>query len=354
MENLKKKRVLITGVAGQDGSYMAELCLSLGLEVHGFVRNVSSPNLFRLQRIIQDPALNARFHLYFGDILEFKFVNSLMQRIQPDLVFNFAAQSHVLRSFELPEMTFQTNNLGLLHIISSTEFSGQPVKIYQASSSELFGNSAAPQGFDTDFDPQSPYAIAKLSAHFMSKLYNTRDNLDIRSGILFNHESYRRGEEFVTKKIVLNAARISNEIKNGFANKVIKKLRLGNLDARRDWGWAPEYMLGVLNSTLSKGDCELIIGTGKSASVKEFCSRAFANFNLEFEEWTEYDLSLERPSEVHFLQASVDDVQKSLGWVPKFDWKNVCDFMCEEELASREQNINWKELAEDRNLLYEF
>jgi len=354
MENLKKKRVLITGVAGQDGSYMAELCLSLGMEVHGFVRNVSSPNIFRLQRIIQDPALNAGFHLYFGDILEFKFVHSLMEKIQPDLVFNFAAQSHVLRSFELPEMTFQTNNLGLLHIISSAKFSRQPVKIYQASSSELFGNSTAPQGFDTDFDPQSPYAIAKLSAHFMSKLYNKRDNLDLRSGILFNHESYRRGEEFVTKKIVLTAARISNEIKIGFANKEIKKLRLGNLDARRDWGWAPEYMLGVLNSTLSEGDCELIIGTGKSASVKEFCSRAFANFDLEFEEWTEYDLSLERPSEVHFLQASVDDVQKSLGWVPRFDWKNVCDFMCEAELVSREQNINWKELTEDRNLLYEF
>jgi GDPmannose 4,6-dehydratase len=354
MKDLKKKRVLITGIAGQDGSYMAELCLSLGLEVHGFVRNVSSPNLFRLQRIIQDPALNPGFHLYFGDILEFKFVNSLMQNIQPDFVFNFAAQSHVLRSFELPEMTFQTNNLGLLHIISSTEFSGKQVKIYQASSSELFGNSAAPQGFDTVFDPQSPYAIAKLSAHFMSKLYKMRDNLDIRSGILFNHESYRRGDDFVTKKIVLSAARISKQIKNGFASQDIKKLPLGNLDARRDWGWAPEYMLGVLSSTVSDENCELIIGTGKSASVREFASRAFANFDLDFEEWTEHDSSFERPSEVHFLEANVDDVRRSLGWVPKFGWQNVCDLMCEEELASREENINWKELATERNLLYEF
>jgi GDPmannose 4,6-dehydratase len=354
MKNFQKKRVVISGVAGQDGSYMAELCLTLGFEVHGFVRNVSSPNLFRLNRINQDETLASNFHLYFGDLLEFKFVNDLIRKIKPDLIFNFAAQSHVLRSFELPDMTFQTNQIGLLNIISSAVNFNEQITIYQASSSELFGNSSAPQGFKSSFDPQSPYAIAKLGAHYLTKLYNNQGNLTMISGVLFNHESFRRGEEFVTKKIVLNAARIGKETKGAVPNQQIKKIRLGNLEARRDWGWAPEYMLGVLNSTLASTSTDLLIGTGKSASVMEFAARAFANFNLDFEEWVEYDAGFERPSEVHFLEASAEDVRGSLGWVPKFDWKLVCDLMSEEQLSMREKNIDWKKLASEKNLSYEF
>ena len=354
MKNSQKKCVVISGVAGQDGSYMAELCLSLGFEVHGFVRNVSSPNLFRLNRIYQNETLAANFHLYYGDLLEFKFVNDLIRKIKPDLIFNFAAQSHVLRSFELPEMTFQTNQIGLLNIISSAINLNERITIYQASSSELFGNSSAPQGLKSVFDPQSPYAIAKLGAHYLTKLYNNQGNLMMLSGILYNHESFRRGEEFVTKKIILHAARIRKETNRAVLNQEISKLRLGNLEARRDWGWAPEYMLGVLNSTLKSTSTELLIGTGKSASVKEFAARAFANFDLDFEEWVEYDSAFERPSEVHFLEASAENVQESLGWVPKFDWKLVCDLMSEEQLASQEKNIDWKQLASERNLAYEF
>ena len=268
--------------------------------------------------------------------------------------FGVLGESHVSRSFELPEMTIQTNQIGLLNIISSVINFTEPIKIYQASSSELFGNSSAPQGFKSIFDPQSPYAIAKLGAHHLTKLYNNQGNLAMLSGLLFNHESFRRGEDFVTKKIVLNAARIRKETERAVPNQEIEKLRLGNLDAKRDWGWAPEYMLGVLNSTLASTSTELLIGTGKSASVKEFASRAFANFDLDFEEWVEYDSAFERPSELHFLEASVEDVQESLGWVPKFDWKLVCDLMSEEQLAMQEKNIDWKHLASESDLAHEF
>ena len=346
----KKNSVLITGVCGQDGSYMAELCVANGLQVHGLARATLSPNLSRLANLIDNKSNSGEFNLHFGDITDSIYIRNLLEDINPDFVFNFAAQSHVKISFQLPELTFNVNTLGYLNILNSLSRFKKETFLYQASSSELFGDSPPPQAVTTSFSPVSPYAISKLSSHLLKESYQSIGSVKICNGILFNHESFRRSEYFVTKKIVKNAVRIKNEIlikKNN--SKTIGKLRLGNLDAKRDWGWAPEYMIGVFQRAMSGDNTQLFIGTGESASVRQFASRVFQNFDLELQDWLYHDNNLIRISEVNHLEAKKSDVKKSLGWLPQYNWESLCDLMCEEELIHNEKKINWVDLLSERS-----
>jgi len=346
----KVNSVLITGVCGQDGSYMAELCVANGLKVHGLARSTLNPNLSRLANLIDNNRTSGEFNLYFGDITDPIYIRNLLEDINPDFVFNFAAQSHVKISFQLPELTFNVNTLGYLNVLNSLSRSKKQTFLYQASSSELFGNSLPPQAVTTSFSPVSPYAISKLSSHLLKQSYLSIGSIKICNGILFNHESFRRSEYFVTKKIVKNAVRIKNETLTGKSNsKTIGKLRLGNLDAKRDWGWAPEYMIGVFQRAMSGDNSQLFIGTGDSTSVRQFASRVFQNFDLELQDWLYQDNDLIRVAEVNHLEAKKSDVKKSLGWVPQYNWKSLCDLMCEEEMACKEKKINWVDLLSERS-----
>ena len=346
----KKNSVLITGVCGQDGSYMAELCVANGLQVHGLARVTLNPNLSRLSNLIETKSNSGEFNLHFGDITDSIYIRNLLEDINPDFVFNFAAQSHVKISFQLPELTFNVNTLGYLNILNSLSRSKKETFLYQASSSELFGDSPPPQSFTTSFSPVSPYAISKLSSHSLKESYQPIGSVKICNGILFNHESFRRSEYFVTKKIVKNAVRIKNEILIGKNNsKTIEKLRLGNLDAKRDWGWAPEYMIGVFQRAMSGDSTQLFIGTGESASVRQFASRVFQNLDLELQDWLDHDIELIRISEVNHLEAKKSDVKKSLGWLPQYNWESLCDLMCEEELINSGKKINWVNLLSERS-----
>jgi len=346
----KKNSVLITGVCGQDGSYMAELCVANGLQVHGLARVTLNPNLSRLANLIETKSNSGEFNLHFGDITDSIYIRNLLEDINPDFVFNFAAQSHVKISFQLPELTFNVNTLGYLNILNSLSRSKKETFLYQASSSELFGDSPPPQSFTTSFSPVSPYAISKLSSHSLKESYQPIGSVKICNGILFNHESFRRSEYFVTKKIVKNAVRIKNEILIGKNNsKTIEKLRLGNLDAKRDWGWAPEYMIGVFQRAMSGDSTQLFIGTGESASVRQFASRVFQNLDLELQDWLDHDIELIRISEVNHLEAKKSDVKKSLGWLPQYNWESLCDLMCEEELINSGKKINWVNLLSERS-----
>lgn len=346
-----RKVVLITGVSGQDGSYLADLFLSANFEVHGLVRSSSTPNLFRLNSLLKNEARSNNLKLHFGDILDSNFIKILIETINPDIVINFAAQSHVKLSFDLPDYTFKVNLLGYLHLFEALRFRSKRTFLYQAGSSELFGNASPPQGLKTPFYPLSPYAVSKLSSHYLKSNFVSIENVSVCNGILFNHESFRRGYNFVTKKIIQNVVRISREIKeyNLHSNK-IEKLALGNIKSKRDWGWAPEYMLGIFQRAINFNNNDLILGTGSSVTVEDFAVRAFKNFNLNFEEWCEIKEELFRPTEVNFLQANKEDVYQNLGWIPSNDWTTVCDRMCEEDLAGGESKINWRKLADERSI----
>lgn len=345
------KIILITGVAGQDGSYMADLCLRLGYEVHGLARHSQFPSLDNIKHLIPNRGrLDNRFYLHLGDVLEANFLNVLVKKVRPNIIFNFAALSHVGVSFEMPSQTFSANTIGFLNIINAALISFPEAKIYQASSSELLGNTTKSNLSNINFSPESPYAVSKLASHHLSILYGKQNNLKVTQGILFNHESFRRSNQFVTKKIILGAASIANNLKTRTNKASPPKLLLGNLHAKRDWGWAPEYMLGILQHTLSENGNTLVIGTGESASVLDFAQRAFRNFGLDSEEWIDFDPNLLRANEVNELEANLSDVQNSMGWVPRMNWKNLCDLMSEEVMAGKEKEVKWQQMITERGL----
>ena len=299
------KRALITGITGQDGSYLAEFLLKKGYEVHGLVRRSSSFSTSRVEHLYQDPHEHgAKFLLHYGDLLDGSRMSNLLHEIQPDEVYNLAAQSHVRVSFDEPIYTGDVTGLGAARLLEAVRGSVPNARLYQASSSEMFGNAPAPQGIDTPMIPRSPYGAAKLYAHNMVANYREAHNLFAVSGVLFNHESPRRGRTFVTRKITRAVAAIQNGSK--------ERLYLGNLEAQRDWGYAADYVVAMWKMLQLDEPQDMVVGTGSSASVRHFLDWAFAYAQLDWQEYVEFDPRYLRPTEVDELRSSSESKTRPL------------------------------------------
>lgn len=321
------RKALITGITGQDGSYLADFLLSKGYEVHGIIRRSSSFNRQRLEHLYIDPRdPHARLFLHYGDLSDAEAMSHILYNIKPDEVYNLGAQSHVRVSFDMPEYTANTTALGLTRILEIARRSNQKIKIYQASSSEMFGSAPPPQNENTAFCPRSPYACAKLYAYWMVKNYRDGYHLFVSNGILFNHESPRRGETFVTRKITYSISRI--------LTKKDRFLYLGNLDAKRDWGYAPEYVVAMWK--ILQQDCanDFVLGTGESHSVREFLEKAFSYMDLDVEKYVRIDPAYFRPTEVEVLIADPRKAKKLLGWKPKIRFDELVKIMVDADMRA--------------------
>ena len=324
------KKVLVTGATGQDGSYLIELLLSKGYEVHGIIRRASTFNTKRLEHLYQDPHINgARFFMSHGDLADASTIRKLIYKIQPDEIYNLAAQSHVRVSFDIPEYTANITALGVLRILEAIQdyqgHTSKKIKFYQASSSEMFGLASPPQNEQTPFHPRSPYGIAKAFAFHTTVNYREAYGLFAVNGILFNHESARRGETFVTRKITRGVARIKAGLD--------KKLYLGNLDARRDWGYAPEYVEAMRLMMQQSQPDDYVIGTGQSHSVREFVEAAFRHAGIDnWQDYVEVDHKYFRPSEVEHLVADPSKAKAKLGWEAKTKFFDLVRLMVEADL----------------------
>ncbi len=321
------KKAVVTGLTGQDGSYLAELLLAKGYEVHGFKRRVSSLNTSRVDHIYQDThESGARLLIHYADLSDGSSLARLLGDIEPDEVYNLAAMSHVRVSFEVPESTADITGLGALRIMEAAWRSAPRCRFYQASSSEMFGSAPPPQSEDTRFHPRSPYACAKLFAHSMMVNYREAYNMHASAGILFNHESPRRGETFVTRKVTQAVARIKLGLQD--------KLFLGNLNARRDWGYAPDYVEAMWVMLQQDEPDDYVIGTGEAHSVREFVEKAFAHVNLDWRDYVAIDPRYERPAEVDFLLADCSKAKRQLGWEPKVRFEELVRIMVDADLAA--------------------
>ncbi|HEX5140565.1 MAG TPA: GDP-mannose 4,6-dehydratase [Dehalococcoidia bacterium] len=317
---------LVTGITGQDGSYLAELLLDKGYEVHGLIRRASTFNTERIDHLYQDVhEPDARLTLHYGDIADGTNLTRLMSQIQPDEVYHLAAQSHVRTSFDIPEYTADVTAIGTLRLLDAIRDSHTSARFYQASSSEMFGASPPPQGEHTPFYPRSPYAIAKLFAHWTAINYRESYGVFATSGILFNHESPRRGETFVTRKVTRGIARI-------LAGKE-KFIFLGNLDAKRDWGYAPEYVEAMWLMLQQDEPDDYVIATGESHSVKEFVETAFELVGLDWQEHIRFDERYLRPAEVEHLLGDPTKAREKLGWQPRTTFRDLIYKMLEADLA---------------------
>ena len=319
------KKALITGITGQDGSYLAEFLLSKGYEVHGIIRRASTFNTARIDHIYVDPhEPHARLFLHYGDLSDSEQISNIIYNIKLDEVYHLGAQSHVRVSFDIPEYTGNVTALGTMRILEAIRRSGNKVKFYQASSSEMFGNSPPPQSEGTPFRPRSPYAIAKLYAYWATVNYKEGYNLFACNGILFNHESPRRGETFLTRKVT-----------RAIANILAKKQRilyLGNLDARRDWGYAPEYIEVMWRMLQLDKPEDFVIGTGEAHSVREFVEQAFSYVDLRFEKCIEIDPRYFRPTETEELVADPGKAEKRLGWEPEIKFEDLVKIMVDADM----------------------
>jgi len=334
------KKAFITGITGQDGSYLAEFLLSKGYEVHGLIRRSSTFNTSRIDHIYVDPHdPNARLFLHYGDLSDSEQISNVMYNIKPDEVYHLGAQSHVRVSFETPEYTGNVTALGTTRLLEAVRRSNQGMKFYQASSSEMFGSSSPPQGEETSFRPQSPYACGKLYAHWMVRNYREGYNLFAANGILFNHESPRRGETFVTRKITRGIAQI--------LAKKEKYLYLGNLDACRDWGYAPEYVECMWQILQQNEADDYVIGIGETHSVREFLEAAFSYAGLDIETHMKIDAKYFRPTEVEVLIADAKKARKILGWNPKIRFNDLVKIMVDADFRS----IGLDPIGEGDNIL---
>lgn len=314
------KKAVITGVTGQDGSYLAELLLSKGYEVYGLVRRSSSFNTERLDGVYQDPhAADYRMRLVYGDLEDGSGLANLVKRVQPDEIYNLGAQSHVRVSFDMPEYTASTVAIGTLRLLEALRELGTSCRFYQASSSEMFGSAAPPQHEGTAFQPRSPYACAKVFAHQLCQNYRDAYGLHISCGILFNHESERRGIPFVTRKITRAAARIKHGLDS--------KLFLGNLDAKRDWGYAPDYVEAMWLMLQQPTPDDYVIATGESHSVRECLDVAFGALDLDWSRHVELDPRYLRPTEVDHLLGDASKAREKLGWKPKVTFAELIQRM---------------------------
>jgi GDPmannose 4,6-dehydratase len=321
------KKALVTGITGQDGSYLAELLLDKGYEVHGIIRRASTFNTSRIDHLYKDPHINAvRLFLHYGDIADSTNLIKLLYGIQPDEVYHLAAQSHVRVSFDIPEYTGDVTGLSTIRILEAIRETGIRAKFYQASSSEMFGKvHEVPQTETTPFHPRSPYGAAKVYAFWATVNYRESYGLFACNGILFNHESPRRGETFVTRKITRAVARI----KAGQQDK----LYLGNLDAKRDWGYAKEYVEAMWLMLQQDQPDDYVIATGETHSVEEFLTMAFSQVNLDWHDYVELDPKYLRPAEVDLLIGDASKAKRVLGWEPKVSFKDLVRLMVDADLA---------------------
>lgn len=316
---------LITGITGQDGSYLAELLLDKGYSVHGIIRRSSSFNTGRIDGI------RDRLVLHYGDITDGSSLLRILCEVRPDEIYNLAAQSHVAVSFSLAEYTADAGFNGFLRLLECVRAARLTPRIYQACSSEMFGNARPWQSEKTPFEPQSQYAVAKVAAYHLSHVYRQAYGMFVANGILFNHESPRRGETFVTRKIT----RAVGRIRCGLQDKLV----LGNLDAKRDWGFAGEYVEAMWRMLQRDTPGDFVIGTGHAATVAEFCEAAFAEAGLDWTKYVVTDPRYLRPAEVHHLQADISKANHELGWLPKVTWRELARMMvaADTQLAQREK-----------------
>jgi GDPmannose 4,6-dehydratase len=330
------KSALITGVTGQDGSYLAELLLSKGYTVHGIIRRSSSFNTARIDHIYQDPhAAARRLNLHYGDLTDSTGLRRILEMAQPDEVYNLGAQSHVKVSFENPEYTADSVAVGTLRLLDCIRdhmaHSGRSVRFYQAGSSEMFGAAKPPQSEATPFYPRSPYAVAKVAAHWWAVNYREAYNLFICNGILFNHESPRRGETFVTRKIT----RALGRIKAGLQ----KKLYLGNLDSRRDWGFAGDYVEAMWMMLQQPEPGDFVVATGEAFSVREFLEEAFNYVQLDWNQYVEIDPQYFRPTEVDYLLGDPSKATKTFGWRPKTSFRQLVRMMVDADVQLAQSEL---------------
>ena len=319
------KKAMITGITGQDGSYLAEFLLAKGYEVHGLVRRSSSFNRERIDHIYSDPHIpSTRLFLHYGDLADGSQLANIIYNIKPDEIYNLAAQSHVRVSFDLPEYTGDVTAIGTTRLLEALRLSGIGARFYQASSSEMFGAAPAPQNERTSFVPRSPYAAAKLYSYWMVRNYREGYGLFACNGILFNHESPRRGDTFVTKKITRGLARILAKQEN--------LLYMGNLDSKRDWGFAPEYVEAMWMMLQREEPDDYVIGTGETRSVREFLEEAFSYVGLKWEEHVRFDEKYYRPTEVDELLADASKARIKLGWAPKVKFHELVRIMVDHDL----------------------
>jgi GDPmannose 4,6-dehydratase len=321
------KKALITGITGQDGSYLAELLLDKGYEVHGLIRRASTFNTDRIEHLYRGPhGPESGIFLHYGDLSVSGHLTELIYNIQPDEIYHLGAQSHVKVSFEMPEYTGDITALGTIRLLEAVRKAGIRTRFYQASSSEMFGNAPAPQNEKTPFEPRSPYAAAKVYGYWVTRNYREGYRLFACNGILFNHESPRRGETFVTRKITRAVARIKLGLQ--------EKLYLGNLASRRDWGYAPEYVEAMWRMLQQDRPQDYAIGTGEAHSVKEFVQEAFSYLGLDWEGYVDIDAKYFRPTEVGLLRADASNARAVLGWEHKVTFKQLVRIMVDADLAA--------------------
>ncbi len=324
---MSSKVAFITGITGQDGSYLAEFLLSKDYEVHGLIRRASSFNTGRIDHIYVDPhTRGAKLFLHYGDLLDGVGLTNLIRDIKPTEIYNLAAQSHVMVSFTMPQYTAQVDAVGTVAILEAIRASKLDVKFYQASTSELYGSTPPPQNENSPFRPRSPYASAKLMAYWSTVNYREAFGLHATNGILFNHESPRRGETFVTRKITRAVAAIK-------AGKQ-EKLFLGNLDAVRDWGYAKEYVESMWLMLQQKQASDYVVATGVGASVRDFAAAAFARAGLDWQKYVEIDVKYQRPTEVDALIGDPSKAKEKLNWEAKTHWKALAELMVDADLAA--------------------
>ena len=321
------KTALITGITGQDGSYLAELLLSKGYTVYGLIRRSSTFNTDRINHLYQDPHdSDYRLRLVYGDMTDSANLLRVLRETQPNEIYNLAAQSHVKVSFEVPEYTADVDALGVTRLLECIRASGIETRFYQAGSSEMFGSTPAPQNEQSQLNPRSPYAAAKVYAHHMTRNYREAYGLFAVGGILFNHESPRRGMTFVTRKITRAVA----NIKHGKQDKLF----LGNLDAKRDWGFAPDYVEGMWQMLQTDEPDDYVLATGESRTVKEFVDRAFEAAGLDADKHVEIDKRYLRPTEVDELQGDYSHAKQKVGWAPKVKFAELVKLMVEADLEA--------------------
>jgi GDPmannose 4,6-dehydratase len=330
------RKALITGITGQDGSYLAEHLLDLGYEVHGIVRRSSSFNTARIDHLYHDPhEVGVRLYTHYGDLSDPVSLTHRIYELQPDEIYNLGAQSHVQVSFQIPEYTLDITGVGTLRVLDAVRESGSEARVYQSGSSEMFGATPPPQSESSPFYPRSPYAIAKVASHWLAVNYREAYGMHVSNGILFNHESPRRGETFVTRKITRAIARIREGLQD--------KLYLGNLDARRDWGYAPDFVRAMQLVLARDEPGDFVIATGEMHTVREFAAAAFEHAGLgEFEQYVEIDPRYYRPTEVDALQGDITKAREQLGWEPEVRFDELVKIMVDADVEALEAQLQGK------------
>jgi GDPmannose 4,6-dehydratase len=327
--DITAKRALLTGITGQDGSYLAELLLNKGYEVHGMIRRASTFNTRRIDHLYHDPHVpGVRLFLHYGELMDGPRLSGLLSEIQPDEIYHLAAQSHVRVSFDEPEFTCETTGLGTIRLLESVRQLGLQCRFYQASSSEMFGSSPPPQNENTPFHPRSPYGSSKLFAYWAARNYREAYGLFVVNGILFNHESPRRGETFVTRKITRAVVRIHAGLD--------QHLWIGNFDAVRDWGYAPEYVEGMWRMLQADEPGDFVLATGMGKSVRDFLALAFDHLDMDWEKYVRFDERYLRPAEVDVLIGDASLAESQLGWKPRVLMPEVVKIMVEADARALE------------------